>query len=477
LDGDWEFELKPTMDNRWGDFRLPIEDALMIGAEARIFKYAEEPVAQPAWESTDLDDSKWARAAVGFGRKFWLLGPLPASIAPEQLDTTLAGLTTVNPAIPVNCAGTNFYWRPYDFSWRWGREGDPGHQGWHGLKENVTDQFICLGKPQAGHNETTYGPEPGGTRYYLWTTAQVPTDTRVSVSVGGLTPAAVYVGGKLVRTNEWIGGHSGSTIVLARYEQHGRGHLVVRAPRDEKRERTPLAMRWHDDPGVLPLETRPATNGFAGWYRFTAPPGLQSMRVAAYGSVQAWVDGDKCDVSKGGALESHPGASFYTVDVSQQCPRSSRVALRISQARGYQGGAALPEPVALKCGVGLAQAGDWSQGTALGNYSGSAWYRRDIMVEPSQLKGRLLLDLGEVVATAEVRVNGQPAGIRVAPPWVFDITPLAREGKNRLEILICNTLANHYSTVPSKYQGSLRSGLIGPVSLVPQPLTILRERD
>ena len=41
LDGDWEFELKPTMDNRWGDFRLPVTEP-MIGAEARIFRYAEE---------------------------------------------------------------------------------------------------------------------------------------------------------------------------------------------------------------------------------------------------------------------------------------------------------------------------------------------------------------------------------------------------------------------------------------------------
>ncbi|MCX6344670.1 MAG: glycosyl hydrolase [Armatimonadetes bacterium] len=41
LDGLWEFELKPTLDNRFGDFRLPITDQ-MIGAEARRFSYWRE---------------------------------------------------------------------------------------------------------------------------------------------------------------------------------------------------------------------------------------------------------------------------------------------------------------------------------------------------------------------------------------------------------------------------------------------------
>ena len=41
LDGNWEFELKPTMNNQWGDFRLPVTEK-MIGAEARIFRYSEE---------------------------------------------------------------------------------------------------------------------------------------------------------------------------------------------------------------------------------------------------------------------------------------------------------------------------------------------------------------------------------------------------------------------------------------------------
>jgi len=43
-------------------------------------------------------------------------------------------------------------------------------------------------------------------------------------------------------------------------------------------------------------------------------------------------------------------------------------------------------------------------------------------------------------------------------------------GENRIEILVYNTLANHYLTIPTRYRGSLRSGLIGPVRLEMQPL-------
>ena len=76
-----------------------------------------------------------------------------------------------------------------------------------------------------------------------------------------------------------------------------------------------------------------------------------------------------------------------------------------------------------------------------------------------------VLDLGDVVASAEVRVNGQPAGVSVSPPWTFDITTFVKPGENRIEVLVCNTLANHYTTVPTQYRGMTTSGLLGPVTL------------
>jgi hypothetical protein len=62
-----------------------------------------------------------------------------------------------------------------------------------------------------------------------------------------------------------------------------------------------------------------------------------------------------------------------------------------------------------------------------------------------------------------VRVNGKLAGVLVAPPWSVDISSLATPGENRIEILVCNTLSNHYCTVPTGGRGSPLSGLLGPV--------------
>ncbi len=109
---------------------------------------------------------------------------------------------------------------------------------------------------------------------------------------------------------------------------------------------------------------------------------------------------------------------------------------------------------------------------ALSSYSGGAWYRKTVALASAQLGSRLTLGLGAVVATAEVRVNGKTAGIRVAAPWQFDISGLVKVGDNRIEVLVYNTLANHYRTIPTRYRGSTTSGLLGPVRIL-----ITREDD
>ena len=107
-----------------------------------------------------------------------------------------------------------------------------------------------------------------------------------------------------------------------------------------------------------------------------------------------------------------------------------------------------------------------SQGSALACYSGGVWYRKTLTLSPPQVESRVILDLGRVVATAEVRVNGRSAGVRVAPPWQLDITELLQPGDNRLEVLVYNALSNHYRTIPTRYRGESESGLLGPVRLI-----------
>jgi len=411
LDGDWEFELQPTSDNRFGDFHWPPTPA-KIGAEVRQLWYCEG----------DNANGPWRKVTCSFGPQFVKYGPLPA----------MAGLPE---------AGG----KPYEFSWRWGAEGDPGHQGYHGLKENITDQFICLGALKSGRNETLYNLEKDGPRYYLQTSVIAPRAGLAQIVTDGLSPTTIWLNGTVVTETAML--KAGANNLLVCYDKPGRAALIVTMGDAPLAPANGLAMRWHNNPNVLPFDVRAGEQTPLGWYRFTAPPGLRAMTINARGKVQAWADGKKLKVTGNRIVMPTPPES---------------VLLCIEQERGYYAGAAIPEPIQLDCAAGRIALGDWSQIDGLLSYSGGAWYRKTLIIDPAK---QVVLDLGNVVASAEVRVNGQPAGVRVAPPWRFDITTLVKPGANRIEVLVCNTLANHYTTVPTRYRGNTTSGLLGPVTL------------
>ena len=313
---------------------------------------------------------------------------------------------------------------------------------------------------------------PAAGRYYLWTTVLAPRDTQVKALVGGMTPAAVWLrGSKLDGLTGTFNVRAGATPLLLRYDPAGRGHFVLReADAPERTGAYPLAMSWYLMPGVLPFDPQPDETKPVGWYRFTSPPGLQAMIMVAHGRVQAWANGKEMTVERKG--QRADGAWEYRLTAPEPVAQAVEVAVRVEQERGYYAGAALPEPIALECGPGQIALGDWSRMGALSSYSGGAWYRKTVTLASAQSDGRLTLDLGAVVATAEVRVNGKSAGIRVAAPWRFDISGLVKAGDNRIEVLVYNTLANHYSTIPTRYRGSTTSGLLGPVRIL-----IAREDD
>ena len=168
IDDNWQFELKPTMDNHWGDFSWPPTDTL-IGAQARKFRYHEQTTPDETFEKPGFNDSSWSAVTYSYGQQFWKLGPLPVNTDTKSVEKQLAALQQIDPSKPIEINGKAYPWSPYSFSWRWGIEGDPGHQGWHGLKEEVHDEFIGLGKFNPSHKDTAYEKEENGTIYYLWT--------------------------------------------------------------------------------------------------------------------------------------------------------------------------------------------------------------------------------------------------------------------------------------------------------------------
>ncbi len=471
LANEWRVAFMPTMDNTYGDFRMPVTSSnKTIGLEARRFAWAPESAAMAKTAMLPTtDDRAWERKLHGYGTQFYVLGPVSNDSDRAKLETELAGMQSLDPAVPVMVAGKPLAWRAYDFSWRYGKEGDLGHQGYHGLKRTVTDDFLCLGKNTGGLNETRYGDEKAGACYYLWTSATVATATRAAILVSRgapedkshtspvITPAAVYLNGKPVADlTQAVALKAGSNPLLVRYDHGGRGHFVLRRqdlPIPTVRQ--PLAMRWHGDPGVIPFDVT-AGRQPAEWFRCLSAPGTSAIRLQARGKVEAWLDGEPMTATDGGCFLAKKPATHAAL-----------LALRVTPETGMTGGAALPEPVAVETdGTGVMTLGDWSQTGILNNYSGGVRYGTRFALTAAEAKAQVALDLGRVAATAEVWVNGRKAGIRVAPPWRVELTGLLQDGDNTLEVRVYNTLANHYQTIPSNYRGNPLSGLLGPVRLL-----------
>ena len=435
----------------------------MIGAEARCLKYADEISPNPSWKDPGYDDSKWQETTCGFGPRFWRLGPLPTNV---DADAPLAQLKGIDPSVPVKIGGKDYHWQPYAFSWRYGIPGDCGRQGYHGLKIRVMDEFIGLGDIQHGHPSCNRVAEKEGTRYYLWSSVDAPMAGATPLSAGGMLPAKAWLAGRDFDPKATTTILSkGANPLLLRYDKPGRGWLVFgtdKMPPVPERDKplpwdTDLAMTWFNEPDRLAFDTRPNTQRPAGWYRFTAPPGLRGMQLPCSAKPSVWVDGKKAPV--GGT------SGAWSVTLTTPALAAPVVAMRLEHARGEYAGAAFSDYIRLDCGAGQLTPGDWSKFGVLETYSGGAWYRKSLALTADQAAKAAVLDLGNVVSSAELHVNGQLVGIKTAPPWTFDLTGLLKPGNNRIEVLVCNTLSNHYVTIPTHYRGELTSGLLGPVVL------------
>jgi hypothetical protein len=191
---------------------------------------------------------------------------------------------------------------------------------------------------------------------------------------------------------------------------------------------------------------------------------LQALDLIVLGNVQVWIEGQSVEVQKLGRRPEDQ-ARLYQAELGQPLKRMSTVAMRVEPFPGNLAGAVFPEPVRLHCGKGEITVGDWSKMGVLEYYSGGMWYRRRLSLLPRHISGRTILDLGQVVATCEVHVNGKPAGILLNEPFQLDLTSLLHPGENILEVLVYSTLSNHYQTTPTPYKGKPIAGLIGPVQL------------
>lgn len=453
LDGDWGFSLKPTCWNKWGDYRLPAFDGY-IGAEARSL----------TWRV----DGMPARMTYSHGPQFRAFGPLAPGAEADALEQTLAKIHTLSaePAVTVN--GKRYAWQPFCFSWREGVENRPGYQNWHhGLNRVVGDEFFVLGRYDLHlYDVNMPSGAPPETRFYL-TTVYTAEPCRAVVTATGVQPAGVWIGGVRHPPGETVALQAGRTPLLVRYDAFGRAALVLlRAGLDIDRPTIPLAMRWYDNPAVLPFDCFDGALPQAV-YTFGAPPALETADVTLRGELTAATVAGRPAIIK--PMRTLPdGNRMYRISPARPEPSSTEVTLVVKHAPGFYGGAAFPEPIKLTCGKGRFGLGDWARIDGLRCYSGGAVYTKTFTLTAVQAGQRVRLDLGNVGVTCGIALNGQAVRILTCPPWRTELTPFVKTGPNTLEVTVYNTLNNHYQTIPTRYRKPVEeapSGLLGPVTL------------
>jgi hypothetical protein len=97
------------------------------------------------------------------------------------------------------------------------------------------------------------------------------------------------------------------------------------------------------------------------------------------------------------------------------------------------------------------------------DFSGTLRYDTVFYLENTPEKA--LLSLGEVYETADVSMNGVSVGVRICPPYRFDISGLLKKGENFLRIDVVNTLVHEKKDVSSAFAAIEPSGLLGPVNI------------
>jgi hypothetical protein len=111
---------------------------------------------------------------------------------------------------------------------------------------------------------------------------------------------------------------------------------------------------------------------------------------------------------------------------------------------------------------GTIKTGSWT-GQGYPFYSGIGVYRQTVTLAKPTRKQQIILELDRPGDMAEILVNGKSAAVRAWEPFEADITDLVREGANRIEIRVANSLQNLFVMEPKP------SGILGQVRLLAEP--------
>lgn len=444
LSGKWNFSFKPVLDNSWGDFEWPPTKEL-IGPQIRFVKLGENPSSKLLAEKSEFEQ-------IGYSAKFLQLGPLAEPIPGSDAARILELFSGKFKELKI--------------SMRYGVLGDEAHQGYHGLKAEISDDFIRLGKIERTATAALRLPEEGGKHYYLYTKVYAPREGDFEILSGAMKPARVFINGKPLKKSAHSANlNKGVNELVLHYDSHGSSHFLFIDPKAPQgrfefaEAQESLSMSWNGMKNILPFD---ASSDFSKpiSFSFESAPALEELRFTLWGEgVSVKIGGSFADLSL--IEKREDGARSYRARAKEISKGASKVEIEIAKPReGFGGAAALSGYIRQTCGEGEIELASWDKFEGMRTYSGGVLYSKDFDLEKDKAGKRIVLNLVELGGLARVRLNGKDAGVRFYPPWTFELGDLLKEGKNRLEIEVYNTAANHYLTMPTRYRGDTKSGLI-----------------
>ena len=459
LEGPWEYELLPTLDNRQSDFDSTSE---FVGLEVHRMEWREG------------DDTAWHCIAPGFAPRLLAIGPLAPHDGLDAWAADLAALPPHASPLPRVCASETYDWRPYFVSARDGIFDDPWLKNWasgpHGLKNAVPDEYIDLGDATPGEEWLVTGVLSGeGSRlavssraaYRLWIDGCLVAEQASALPPGQLGPWNLPTYDAPVVTVPLPSGATGRFVLRLTQPEGQRARAYVGlADADAPSSR---GQRFLADPrfGLVPQEALPAQ---VQRYKFTAPPGITHATVRHRGRLTARRSGNTLTVS---SEELEPGWTVTTIEGGSIADPAGLIEIRLDDTGGARAGDAIGV-VRFDHLHGFIPTGDWCL-HGLGPYSGGVRYSADCQFEVAD--NDLVLDLGPVGVCAQVAMNETILGHVFCPPWRIPLGNAPRAGTNRVSITVFNTLANHYAEVaptPFVFPGQTRSGLFSNPKLLRQ---------
>jgi hypothetical protein len=457
LSDEWESEIVPVLDNRFGDYHYPATNE-KLGAEIQRYHYKYVPKSS-AKDKADIDSCEnWNKVTYTYGDEFFGSGATNKYLSDEELSA----LKT----IPEN-------WKPYSYSRRWGVEGDPGHQGYHGIKMVMNPEVIRLGKLAFTATTTFRHPELEGKYYYLFTTVKAPysgnyqvlaldscpEDVKYHTRKGeyptneySALPSRCFINGQKTAMAKSMYLHKGINTVVLCYDHPVMTYFFFRDPKQTIAQQKPLALPWYKDASLLPFDPYGSNKGY-GWYCFNSAPGLKGFSFQTDALPKVWVNGKQETVTKEG--------DRCSVSLSTVADRPAKVAICMVLPYGVKGGAAFKSELKQTTGIGIIASGDWGKTDGLETYSGGMKYTQNVQIDRKMMVGKVFLKISDLSSSVIVKVNGHYVDTRVCADWNFDITDFVKQGSNKVELTIYNTASNHYKTIPTQFRGDAPSGMLG----------------